>query len=104
MYLMSSLKLWLLGPPRIELNDMAVTVERQKVLALLVYLAVTGESQRRDTLADLLWPDSSQSSARAGLRRDLSILNKALGEEWLMIDREDKTLYGHVPSRCRTFC
>jgi DNA-binding SARP family transcriptional activator len=85
---MLRLKLWLLGPPRVEHNEMTITMERQKALALLVYLAVTGESQRRDTLADLLWPDSSQSSARAGLRRDLSILNKALGGEWLIIDRE----------------
>jgi predicted ATPase/DNA-binding SARP family transcriptional activator len=53
---------------------------------------VTGEPQRRETLATLFWPDSSQSSARAALRRDLSVLNKALDEEWLLIERETISL------------
>jgi predicted ATPase/DNA-binding SARP family transcriptional activator len=88
----SSLKLFLLGPPRIEYDARPVEIRRRTTLALLVYLAVTGESQRRDTLATLLWPDSPQSSARAALRRDLSILNKSLGGEWLEIDRETAAL------------
>ena len=57
-------------------------------MALLIYLAVTAESQARDTLATLLWPDSSQRRARAYLSRDLSILNKALHRNWLEIERE----------------
>jgi ABC-type oligopeptide transport system substrate-binding subunit/DNA-binding SARP family transcriptional activator len=89
---MSSLKLLLLGPPRIEREGVPVDVTRRKAIALLAYLAVTGESQRRDTLATLLWPDADQSRARAALRRDLSVLNKALGEGWLVVDRETVNL------------
>jgi DNA-binding SARP family transcriptional activator len=89
---MPSLKLLLLGPPRVEYEARPVEIQRRKTLALLVYLAVTGESHRRDTLATLLWPNSSQSSARAALRRDLSVLNKSLGREWLEVDRETAAL------------
>ncbi|MFQ5593539.1 MAG: tetratricopeptide repeat protein [Anaerolineae bacterium] len=85
---MSSLKLLLLGPPHIECDNAPVVVDRRKAMALLAYLAVTGESQRRDTLATLLWPEADQSRARAALRRDLSVLNKALGEGGLAVDRE----------------
>lgn len=85
---MSSLKLLLLGSPRIVYEHAPIVVDRRKAMALLVYLAVTGESQSRDTLATLLWPEADQSRARAALRRDLSVLNKALGEGWLAVDRE----------------
>jgi predicted ATPase/DNA-binding SARP family transcriptional activator len=85
---MSGLKLWLLGPPRIEVETVPVEIQRRKALALLVYLAVTGESQPRDSLATLFWPENNQSNARTALRRDLSALNKALGRTWLEIDRE----------------
>ena len=77
--IMTSLNLSLLGPPQIELDGKSITIRRSKVLALLVYLDVTGEPQRRDTLATLLWPDSSQQRARAALRNELSILNQLLG-------------------------
>ena len=85
---MSQLKLFFLGPPRIELNDTLVELKRRKSLALLAYLALATEPQRRDTLATLLMPDSPQSSARAALRRDLASLNESLGKEWLIAERE----------------
>ena len=89
---MSTLKLSLLGPPQITLDSVPVNLKRRKGMALLAYLAVTGETQRRDFLATMFWPDSSQSSARGALRRDLSHLKKALGEGWLTIERETVTL------------
>jgi len=57
-------------------------------VALLAYLAVTGGSHSRDSLATLLWPEYDQSRARAALRRTLSELNSTLGGEWLTVDRE----------------
>jgi predicted ATPase/DNA-binding SARP family transcriptional activator len=89
---MPNLKLFFLGQPRVEHESQPVELQRRTTLALLVYLAVTGAGHRRDTLATLLWPNSSQSSARSGLRRDLSILNRALGDEGLVVDRETATL------------
>ena len=89
---MARLKLYLLGPPQAELEDSPVKIQRRKVLALLVYLAMTGEAQRRDTLATLLWPDASQSQARAALTRHLSEGRKIIGQDSLITDRETVAL------------
>jgi len=87
------LSLFLLGPPRVEIDGEVVNFPRQKSLALLAYLAVTGEQQRRDTLAALLWPESAD--ARGSLRRELSSLKAALGDgDWLDAERESVSLAG----------
>ena len=44
---MSCLKLYLLGPPRAERTDGPCTFDRRKAMALLAYLAVTGQPHRR---------------------------------------------------------
>ena len=85
---MPHLKLFLLGPPRVEVDGAPIEIGRRKAIALLAYLALSGQSQSRDSLATLLWPDHSQSRARASLSRDLSILNRAMGPNWFQADRE----------------
>ena len=80
------------GAPRLERDGSPVEVDTRKAIALLAYLAVTEQPQRRDTLAALLWPEYSQTRARAGLRRTLSSLNKALDGEGLIIEREEVSL------------
>jgi DNA-binding SARP family transcriptional activator len=82
------LKLFLLGPPRVELNESPVHIRRRKALALLAYLAVSGRSHSRDALATLFYPDLDQSRARAYFRRDLGALNAQLEGDWLAADRE----------------
>jgi DNA-binding SARP family transcriptional activator len=89
---MARLALHFLGPPRIELDGEAVHFGRRKVVALLAYLAVTSGSHSRDALATMLWPEQDQSRARAYLRVALSELNRALGEGFLVADRETATL------------
>jgi predicted ATPase/DNA-binding SARP family transcriptional activator len=89
---MSTLKLYLLGAPRLEVNGKPMELSRRKAMALLAYLAVRGEAQRRDTLATLFWPDSPQAHARADLRRDLSVLGETLGVAWLAVERETVAL------------
>lgn len=85
---MAGLRIMLFGYPRVELDGQEVNVDTRKAVALLAYLAVTGESPSRDTIAALLWPDYDQTSARGALRRTLSVLNKATGSEFLAIGRE----------------
>src|SRR5579859_4900600 len=85
---MSRLALYLLGSPRIERDGAPVEVDTRKAIALIAYLALSGQRQSRDTLAALLWPDYDQSHARATLRRTLSALNKALDGDWLDVARE----------------
>jgi DNA-binding SARP family transcriptional activator len=89
---MPRLAIYLLGPPRVELDGQPVQISRRKVAALLAYLAVTGTPHSRDALATLLWPERSQSRARAYLRRALSVLNRILGEGPLAIDRKTASL------------
>jgi len=81
------LRLAVLGPPRLELDGAAVEVDTRKAIALLVYLAVTGERHGREALAGLLWPEYDEAHARAALRRTLSALNKGLRGGWLATDR-----------------
>ena len=85
---MDKLALYLLGAPRLEKDGAGVEFDTRKAMALLAYLAVTGEVHGRDTLATLFWADYDQSSARAALRRTLSVLNKGLGDDVLDIRRE----------------
>ncbi|HEY7350401.1 MAG TPA: AAA family ATPase [Ktedonobacterales bacterium] len=111
---MSRLALFLLGAPRIERDNLPISVDTRKAIALIAYLAVTHERQSRDRLAALLWPDYDQTHARAALRRTLSTLNKALAGEWLNLEREqlnlhpgpdlwlDVEVFSHYLAACRT--
>lgn len=89
---MTQLNLFLLGSPRIELDNQVVDIQRRKVLALLVYLAMGREAQRRDTLATLFWPEMGQSDARMALNRHLSDLRKMIGKDLIAADRETVAL------------
>lgn len=89
---MARLSLYLLGPPRIERDGAPIKVDTRKGIALLAYLAITGESKRRDSLVNLLWPESDQTRGRASLRRTLSALKRALAGDWLEADRETVSL------------
>jgi adenylate cyclase len=85
----SRLALSLLGPPKIECDGVPVRLNRRKAIALLAYLAVTGESHPRDSLVNLLWPELDSTRGRAALRRTLYALNQALEGDWLDADREE---------------
>jgi predicted ATPase/DNA-binding SARP family transcriptional activator len=90
---MSTVRLSLLGPPRLERDGEPVELDTRKTLALLTYLAMTGQgpggqTHRREALATLLWPEAESQPARANLRRSLSVLRKGIGGEWLVADRE----------------
>ncbi len=85
---MPLLKVFLLGPPRIEIDGHPVHVEVRKATALLAFLVMTGESYRRDSLVNLLWPEFDMARGRAVLRRTLSALRAAIGSQRLDADRE----------------
>ncbi|HEX6387255.1 MAG TPA: BTAD domain-containing putative transcriptional regulator, partial [Anaerolineae bacterium] len=76
----SKLEITLLGNPVITLDDKPVTgFVSSKAQALVYYLAATGQSHGRETLAGLLWSDVPDSSAKKNLRDVLSNLRKLLG-------------------------
>ncbi|HLV89775.1 MAG TPA: AAA family ATPase [Acidimicrobiia bacterium] len=87
----------LLGAPEALSDGVPIRVDTNKAIALLAYLVVE-RTARRDTLAALLWAESSQERARATLRRTLSALRTAVGADILQADRSTVALSGTVRS------
>jgi DNA-binding SARP family transcriptional activator/predicted ATPase len=84
---MGQTRVALLGFPVIERDGAVVTVDTRKAIALLAYLAIAAGPQSRDAVAALLWSEYDTASARGALRRTLSTLKAALGDEALESDR-----------------
>jgi len=76
------LSIRLLGPFQVTLMGKPVTAfQSDKARALLAYLAVeTDRPVRRETLAGLLWPESSEHSARTNLRSALANVRQVIGD------------------------
>lgn len=90
---MASFRLFLLGSPRLERDGVPLQFDTYKIMALVAYVAMSdpgteGRPVSRDSLLALLWPELEPARARAVLRRNLSLLRKALGDEWLLVDRQ----------------
>jgi len=102
---MTGLRLLVLGPPRLERDGRPVELNLRRALALLVYLAVTGRPQGRDTLAGLLWPEADDREARARLRRTLHLVAEALGAGVVLVDGDRLCLSAEADVRvdARTF-
>ena len=93
----SRLVLELLGLPQVYLDDQPVATDRRKAIALLAYLAVSDSGQARqkysrESLSALFWPDYVQSKAFSNLRRTIWEIHQAIGEEWLIAERESVQL------------
>lgn len=89
---MTQLTLHLLGAPRVEVDQAPIDLSRRKVMAILVYVALSPKPIERELLATMLWPDSEPKSARAALRRELHTLNNAIGSGWLETTRSTVAL------------
>jgi WD40 repeat protein/DNA-binding SARP family transcriptional activator len=85
---MSGLAIYLLGSPRVERDGKPLKFDARKIIALMAYLAVTGELYSREILVTLLWPEAEPRQARSTLRRNLSLLNKTLDGPYLAVNRE----------------
>jgi DNA-binding SARP family transcriptional activator len=73
-----SLHLFTLGAPEVRLGENLVIFPTRKTLALLIYLAIEADSQPREHLAALLWPEASPERGHASLRNTLGHLQTAL--------------------------
>jgi DNA-binding SARP family transcriptional activator/tetratricopeptide (TPR) repeat protein len=78
-----ALEISLLGPPRVARDGRPVSFDTRKATALLAHLALAGRPRSREALCDLLWPSQDPEHARGALRRTLSVLRTAVGEEWI---------------------
>lgn len=89
----SRLVLEFLGSPQIHLDHQPVAADRRKTTALLAYLAVNQfehpqQKHSREGLSTLFWPEYTQAKAFANLRRTLWEVHQAVGEDWLIVDRD----------------
>ena len=78
-----ALEISLIGPPRVARDGQPVTFDTRKAMALLAHLALAERPRSREALCELLWPGHDPEHARGALRRTLSTLRKAVGEEWI---------------------
>jgi|CXWL01.1.fsa_nt_gi predicted ATPase/Flp pilus assembly protein TadD len=83
-----NLALYLLGSPKLELDNTPVPVDRRKTLALLVYLASNRGRHSREYLSALLWPEYDQAKAFTNLRHTLWETQQVIGEGWIAADHE----------------
>ena len=86
-----------LGLPQVLLDDRPISTDRRKAIALLAYLAVNDigrprQKYSRESLSALLWPDYDQAKAFSNLRTILWELRQAIGEDWLIAERESVQL------------
>src|SRR6266498_136200 len=87
------LVLQFLGLPQIHLDDKPIATDRRKAIALLAYLAVNDvnhaqQRYSRESLSALFWPDYEQAKAFSNLRRTIWEVHQAIGESWLIAERE----------------
>jgi len=89
----SGLVLQFLGLPQVHLDDKPIATDRRKAIALLAYLSVNDigyqrQSYSRESLSALFWPDYEQAKAFSNLRRTIWEVHQAIGEGWLIAERE----------------
>ena len=85
---MTEISLFFFGQTRIHIDGIPTPINYRKGLAIVAYLAVSGQQQSRDSLATLLWPEHGQTAARTNLRRTLYRLKQAPIAELLTSDKD----------------
>ncbi|MFQ5922507.1 MAG: BTAD domain-containing putative transcriptional regulator [Anaerolineales bacterium] len=81
------LEIRLLGQFNLRQDGVPIEISSRPARTLLAYLVLTrGTHHPRERLAGLLWPNSSESSARKNLRQALWQLRKAIGDTHLLVD------------------
>jgi len=92
---MSRLYISFLGTPQILLDGIPLNIPTARAIPLIAYLAITGKSQTREILANLLWTESTQKQALAALRTTLWRLKIVGLEDWITLDRNEIGLNYH---------
>ena len=82
-----SLEIHLLGQFKLQQDDQPIELPSRPAQSLLAYLAINaGVPHRREKLAGLLWPDSTEENARGYLRQALWRIKKSLEEHDLQAE------------------
>lgn len=82
-------RIYTFGSLQIHGADTLLVLKGEKTRNLLAYLVLHPRIQhRRETLADMLWPDASPERVRRNLSDVLYRLQKTIEPEWLTIDTD----------------
>jgi predicted ATPase/DNA-binding SARP family transcriptional activator len=85
----ATLRIALLGPPTLTWGDQPLAITRRQARALLYRIAATSHPVPREQLAYLLWPDSSEATARRNLTVLLTQIRQALPQLDLLLTLDD---------------
>ena len=99
----STIRVEVLGAPRVFKNGAEVSFSRKRVRALLFYLATELKPVTRTTLAWLFWPDKSPQVASRNLSIHLSYLKNALSENVIASSQGTISLADDVESDARDY-
>lgn len=75
-----TLRIYMLGPPRIVRGQETIYISSRKGEALIYFVALQGVPVQRQELAGLLWPDSTDGAAGSLLRTLLTQLRTQFAE------------------------
>jgi predicted ATPase/DNA-binding SARP family transcriptional activator/tetratricopeptide (TPR) repeat protein len=93
----TTLRIYLLGPMRIEQDAVPIHFPRRKVESLLAFLLLHPEQHNRDQLATLFWGDSTDAQARHSLRTAISTVRQLVSADLLLTDRDHVQLNPNFP-------
>ena len=85
----SGLRIYLLGPPRVEWDGQSWAIPRRQARALLFRLAAVPQAVSREHLRFLFWPDTPEADARRHFTRLLTHLRRALPVADLLTAHDD---------------
>ncbi len=91
------LSIYALGGLRIVCGNHPITgISSRKAEALLIYLAHTSQPQPRDILAEMFWPERTQTRSLSSLRVTLTHLRKALAP-YISVTRQTLAIHPDRP-------
>lgn len=94
---LAPIRINILGRFTIERQSQRIQLSTRKTESLLAYLVLHPGHHGREKLAALLWGDSSDAEARNSLRNALAVLNKNLGHDLLLVDRQSISINPEYP-------
>lgn len=80
--------IYLLGQFRIEQQSQSIQLPTRKIESLLAHFILHPGKHAREKIAALFWGDSSDTKARNSLRNALAVINKNLGPDLFLADRQ----------------
>jgi predicted ATPase/DNA-binding SARP family transcriptional activator len=98
----TTFRIALLGPPALAWDDRPFAIARRQARALLYRIAATNQPVPRAQLSYLLWPDSSEPTARRNLTVLLTQIRHALPRPDLLVTVDDAIGLNHTAAETDT--